>query len=73
MNWREHLPPHFHAYYAGAEASIAIGSGQVLHGRLPLRALRLVREWADRHDLELRENWSLAEKALPLRRVEPLP
>jgi hypothetical protein len=45
MYWRDHSPPHFHAIYQGFEALIAIDSGEVIGGRLPPRALRIVREW----------------------------
>lgn len=72
MNWREHLPPHLHARYSGSRASIALGSGEVLGGRLPKRALRLVREWAQLHDPELQANWARAQGELPLEGVEPL-
>lgn len=72
MHWREHLPPHFHAFYAGVDAAIAIGSGEVVAGHLPLRALRLVHEWAALHDAELRANWARAENDLPLERIAPL-
>ena len=47
MYYAEHGAPHFHAIYAGHDASIAIDSLEVLAGSLPDRALRLVREWAD--------------------------
>jgi len=73
MHWREHLPPHFHAFYAGADAAIAIGSGDVIGGDLPPRALRLVREWAELHENDLRANWDRSENALPLVEVAPLP
>ena len=43
MYWSDHPRPHFHAEYAGERAGIEIGSGQVLSGRLPRRALRLTR------------------------------
>jgi hypothetical protein len=73
MHWREHLPPHFHAHYAGAGAAVAIGSGDVIGGDLPPRALRLVREWAELHESDLRTNWDRSENALPLKEVAPLP
>lgn len=72
MNWREHLPPHFHARYSGSRAAIALGSGEVLRGWLPGRALRLVREWAEVHQPELRANWARAQNELPLELIEPL-
>src|SRR5437660_1705640 len=47
MYWRDHCPPHLHAIYQGYEALIAIETGEVIGGRLPPRALRLVREWIE--------------------------
>lgn len=44
MYYAEHGVAHFHALYAGQDASIAIESLEVLAGSLPERALRLVRE-----------------------------
>jgi Domain of unknown function (DUF4160) len=37
MYYAEHGVPHFHALYAGEDASIAIGSLEVLAGSLPDR------------------------------------
>jgi hypothetical protein len=57
MYWREHGPPHFHAKYGGHEAIVDIETGDVLEGHLPPRAAMLVREWAQLHRDELRDNW----------------
>jgi hypothetical protein len=64
--------PHFHARYGDDEASLTIETVEVLAGGLPLRALRLVRDWASDHQEELRENWDRARRHEPLRRIEPL-
>jgi len=64
--------PHFHARYGGDEASIEIGTLDVLAGRLSPRALRLVRDWAAEHTDELRQNWERARRHESLRRIEPL-
>lgn len=73
MYYAEHGVPHFHALYAGDDASIAIDSLEVLGGSLPERALRLVREWATLHRTELEANWQLARAAQALERIAPLP
>jgi hypothetical protein len=73
MYYAEHGVPHFHALYAGQDASIAIGSVEVLAGSLSDRALRLVREWVELHRAELEENWRRARNGQPLERIEPLP
>jgi hypothetical protein len=72
MYYRDHAPPHFHAEYADQEALIAIDSGSVIEGRLPRRALRMVRQWATLHHDELLENWNLARAQLPLHDIDPL-
>lgn len=59
MHWVEHGPPHFHARYGGAEATIGIRKGAVLEGALPPRVLRMTLEWAALHKNELLHNWDL--------------
>ena len=73
MYYAEHGVPHFHALYSGHDASIAIGSLEVLAGSLPDRALRLVREWADLHRAELEADWRRARYGQALERIAPLP
>lgn len=65
--------PHFHAEYAEHDATIAIVTLGILAGSLPKRIQRLVNTWADAHEAELLENWELARKHQPLRRIDPLP
>lgn len=64
--------PHFHASYAGNEASIDIDSLAVIAGELPPRATRLVVEWARAHEAELRNNWTRARRHQPLQQIDPL-
>ena len=72
MYYRDHPPPHFHAYYQDHEAKIALDSLEILSGHLPRRALALVLEWAELHRPELKANWTLAEQRKPLSDIEPL-
>ena len=72
MFWREHAPPHFHALYAEHEALIDIRTLAVIRGRLPRRALTLVREWATLHHNELMEDWRLCQANQTPRRISPL-
>lgn len=72
MYYQDHLPTHFHAIYGEHEAIIDIETGTVLDGRLPRRALSLVREWAALHRDELRRNWELARASQPLQSIPPL-
>ena len=48
MYWRDHNPPHFHAKYGDYEILVSL-EGQIMEGRFPKRALRLVLEWMDMH------------------------
>jgi hypothetical protein len=72
MYYRDHGVPHFHALYAGQEAVMAIEGLRVLEGRLPRRALALVRTWGGLHREELERDWALARASRPLRRIAPL-
>lgn len=68
----EHPPPHFHALYGEHEATIAIDTLDVIHGRLPRRVQSLVVEWAMIHRPELRDNWARAEQLTPLAKIPGL-
>jgi hypothetical protein len=47
---------------------------EVMDGGLPVRQMRLVREWAALHAAELADNWEIAEKMNgSFKRIEPLP
>jgi hypothetical protein len=70
--WNDHQPPHFHAKYSGDEALIAIESGEVLRGALPVRALSLVDEWRKLHIDELLADWEHARRHEALAYIDPL-
>ena len=53
MYYKDHNPPHFHAYYGEHEATIVIQDGTILSGSLPRRALSHVQEWRQVHVMEL--------------------
>jgi hypothetical protein len=72
MYYGDHAPPHFHARYGGDAAKIEIGTGDVIAGSLPGRALRLVREWLEEHRGEVAANWERAVRHERPHPVEPL-
>jgi Domain of unknown function (DUF4160) len=72
MYFRDHAPPHFHAFYHDNEVLIAIEALEVIRGALPRRALGLVLDWAELHRSELMENWKRAQQHLDLSNIEPL-
>ncbi len=72
MFWRDHSPPHFHAYHGGKDAVIEIGSLRVIVSALAPRALALTLEWAQLHQDELMEDWNLCARKLTPRKIPPL-
>jgi hypothetical protein len=72
MYYRDHAPPHFHAFYGEDEAIIDVHTIAVNAGKLPRRAATLVTEWATSHQDELRRNWELARQGQPLEAIAPL-
>ena len=71
MFYRDHTPPHFHATYGDFDIEVSIKDG-VVTGKFPKRALRHVLEWHDLHKDELLDNWRLATKRKPLKKITPL-
>ena len=62
----EHGIPHFHAIYGEFNAVFAIETLDILEGNLPVRAQRLVKEWAALYGQELRDIWNRQEfRCLP--------
>lgn len=68
----DHNPPHVHIQYGEHYAIMEIGSGKLLAGKLPARALRLAREWRRLHVDELRHAWADAQSGRQPRRIAPL-
>jgi len=72
MFYNDHAPPHFHVRYGEHKAIMTIETPVMMEGLLPPRALGLVTEWATLHREELLEDWALAEKRAPLKKIKPL-
>ena len=72
MYYKDHNPPHFHAYYGEHEVAITLQDGAVLSGSLPRRALGHVQEWRQAHVAELEADWHRAKARQPLNSIEPL-
>jgi Domain of unknown function (DUF4160) len=70
--FHEHSPAHFHALYGDDIAQVEIETGRVLEGKLPRRALALVRRWRKLHVDALMEDWKLAQAHKRLKVIEPL-
>jgi hypothetical protein len=72
MFYDDHNPPHFHARYGKDNVAVGIDSLRVLEGHFPPRALGLVMEWASQHQKELLNDWKLARKNKPPKKITPL-
>lgn len=68
----EHNPPHFHARYGKSKVVIDIKTLRVLEGKISLRALRMIKEWASQHQQELMHDWELAQSSKPPEKIPPL-
>ena len=66
------MPPHFHAFYGGAEVIVSIEELEVLEGDMASKQLKMLLGWAAFHQEELRENWGLASEKQELFAIEPL-
>jgi hypothetical protein len=67
----DHRPPHFHAEYGEFKVRVEIVTG-VVEGRFPRRALRALLEWHEIYRDRLVEDWELAERHQPLKKIPPL-
>ena len=72
MYFRDHAPPHFHAEYSGHEALVEIEDFTEIRGRLPVRARRLVMEWASLHQDELLVAWNKTKLTEAPGKIAPL-
>ena len=72
MFYREHGVAHFHAEHQGQRATFTF-EGELLAGALRSRtALRLIKEWAIAHRVELEANWNRVKAGEALERIAPL-
>jgi Domain of unknown function (DUF4160) len=69
MYWRDHPPPHFHAYYQGSEGLFSIDTGELIAGRMPPAARRILKDWTKLRRLELLADWQLCMMKAPLNAI----
>jgi hypothetical protein len=72
MYWDEHAPPHFHAIYGDFKATVDIRSLSISEGNMPRRAIQLVLDWAELHQLELLDDWELCQIKQHPKPIAPL-
>lgn len=64
----EHIPPHIHAFYNEYVSVININNLEEIEGNLPIKALKIVREWLKINKEELLQMWNTQE----FKRIKPL-
>ncbi len=69
MYFNDHSPPHFHVRYQGFRARVLVSDGNVVDGRLPPTAARLVKEWTNLRRDALMRNWEAARSDGELERI----
>lgn len=71
MNFADHTPAHFHAWYGEYKVTVTIKDG-IVKGEMPARALSMILEWLNIHRQELLDNWEKAQRGDELDKIEPL-
>lgn len=66
--YKEHNPPHIHVGYGEYSLAIRIDNLDIIEGNLPIRALKMVKEWIKIHQNELIKMWNTKE----FKKIEPL-
>ncbi|EES47756.1 DUF4160 domain-containing protein [Clostridium botulinum] len=57
----DYTPPHFHAIYGEYVGVIDINTLEMIEGDLSNRALKLVKEWAEKYQNDLMHMWNSKE------------
>ena len=66
MYFREHGVPHFHALYGEYNGVFEIDSLEMMEGDLPIRAQKMIKEWANMYQDDLFDVWKTQKfKKLP--------
>lgn len=69
---KDHNPPHIHVQYGEYDAVVAIATGEIMHGKLPPRISKLLREWLRTRRQDVTKAWDDAREMRQPRRVKPL-
>lgn len=71
MNYDDHNPPHFHAYYQDYEGSFNF-DGEMINGDMPARQKKFISAWSEFHQDELKANWEISREKGEMFRIDPL-
>jgi hypothetical protein len=62
LYFRDHNPPHVHAFYGEFEALIVIADGSILSGNLPQRQHSSVMRYLEANRVDVTSQWNAAQK-----------
>ena len=71
MNFTDHAPAHFHAWYNEYKIIVSIKDG-VVKGEMPRSALKQVFRWMELNKEELAANWQRLQQGEEPEKIEPL-
>lgn len=57
MYFRDHAPPHVHAFYGDDEVLVVVRDGTVYQGSIPANKLALVQQYVAEHAAALLARW----------------
>ncbi|PHS58684.1 MAG: hypothetical protein COB17_01670 [Sulfurimonas sp.] len=66
----DYPPAHIHVEYQGYIALMNINTGKIEKGKLPNKAFKIVSEWVQTHQEELKKDWELAQNFKPLEKIQ---
>ena len=68
----DHNPPHIHVQYGEFEATVDIKTGDILHGKIPPRLYKILREWLRLRRSDVLSAWQEARQHKMPRRIKPM-
>ncbi len=68
----DHLPSHFHAEYGEYEAVFSIKDGEIINGKLPNTAKKLVKKWYELQKVNILKTWEQIQNDEVFDKVPPL-
>jgi hypothetical protein len=72
IQFLDHNPPHIHAAYQSFKGQYSISTGELMAGKMPNKAHKLVQEWIELRRSDLEKVWSLAQEGKQVFPIQPL-
>lgn len=71
MYFKEHMPPHFHAWYSGHKAEFDF-DGNIIAGEMPPKQSKMIAAWAVMYADELALAWEDCRTGNNPQKIRPL-